>query len=105
VRPELNIITHEICPTCNGTGKISASILIADIIEKNIDYILSKQNEKSLTVVLHPYLYAYFRYGVISRQMKWFLKYHRWVHVEEDTSLGISDFKFLNANGEEIQIN
>jgi ribonuclease G len=104
VRPELNIATHEICPTCNGTGKISASILIADTIEKNIDYILSKQNEKSLTVVLHPYLYTYFRYGVISRQMKWFLKYHRWVHIEEDTSLGLSDFKFLNSTGEEIQI-
>ncbi len=105
VRPELNIITHEICPTCNGTGKITASILIADIIEKNIDHILTKQNEKSLTVAVHPYLYAYFRYGMISRQMKWFLKYHKWVHLEEDTSLGMTDFKLLNTTGEEIQIN
>jgi ribonuclease G len=105
VRPELNIVTHEICPTCNGSGKISASILIADTIEKNIDYILTKQNEKSLTVALHPYLYAFFRYGVVSRQMKWFLKYHRWVHLEEDTSLGMTEFKLLNANSEEIHVN
>jgi ribonuclease G len=105
VRPELNIITQEICPSCNGTGKISASILIADTIERNIDFILTKQNERSLTVMLHPYLYAYFRYGVLSRQRKWFFKYQRWVRLEEDTSLGITEYKFLNANGEEIQIN
>ena len=104
VRPELNIITQEICPSCNGSGKISASILIADVIEKNIDFLLTKQNEKSLTVTLHPYLHAYFRYGVLSRQLKWFLKYQRWIHLEEDTSLGIAEYKFLNANGEEIQI-
>jgi ribonuclease G len=30
VRPELNITTMEICPSCDGTGKISASIAIAD---------------------------------------------------------------------------
>ncbi len=104
VRPELNIITHEICPTCNGSGKISASILVADTIEKNLDFLLAKQNEKSLSITLHPYLYAYYRNGVISKQMKWFLKYHRWVNLEEDTSLGITEFKFLNGIGEEIEI-
>jgi ribonuclease G len=26
VRPEMNIATKEVCPTCNGTGKITASI-------------------------------------------------------------------------------
>ncbi len=34
VRPEMNIKTGEACPTCNGTGKITASILVADLIEK-----------------------------------------------------------------------
>ncbi len=105
VRPELNISTHEICPACNGTGKITPSILISDIIEKNIDFVLTKQNEKHLTIALHPYLYAYFTKGVVSRQMKWFLHYHRWINLEEDTSLGVTEFKFLNKNGEEIAIN
>lgn len=104
VRPEMNITTLEICPACNGTGKINPTILISDTIEKNIDHILAKQNEKHLTVALHPYLFAYFTKGVVSRQMKWFLKYHRWVNLEEDTSLGITEFKFLNKNGEEISM-
>ena len=34
VRPEVNIVTKEVCPACNGTGKIQASILVADKLEK-----------------------------------------------------------------------
>ncbi len=46
VRPELNIATREVCPTCNGTGQITAAISIADQIEKTLDHILTAQNEK-----------------------------------------------------------
>ena len=35
VRPEMNIETKEGCPTCHGTGKVEASILIIDEIEQN----------------------------------------------------------------------
>jgi ribonuclease G len=105
VRPELNITTHEVCPSCNGTGKITASILVSDTIEKNLDYVITKQNEKALTIALHPYLYAYFKQGVPSRQVKWFLKYHRWINLVEDTSMAVTEYKFLNKLGEEITIN
>lgn len=104
VRPEMTMPVQESCPTCNGTGKVSATILVSDYIEKNLDYILSKQNEKKLTLAVHPYLHAFFKHGMVSIQMKWFFKYHKWVHLEMDSSLGISEFKFLNAMGEEIEI-
>src|SRR5690606_33663254 len=60
VRPQMNIATKENCPTCNGTGKITASILVSDQIEKYIEHLLTKQNERNLVLALHPYLYAYF---------------------------------------------
>ncbi|MBC8110343.1 MAG: Rne/Rng family ribonuclease, partial [Verrucomicrobia bacterium] len=60
VRPEVNIGTGEICPTCGGTGKITASIMVSDQVETTLDYILSKQNEKNISIVLHPYLHGYF---------------------------------------------
>lgn len=104
VRPELNIITGEICPTCDGTGKVTASILISDQIENNLEYVVGKQNEKGVTVVLHPFLYAYFKTGFPSRRMKWFFKYKSWVKLLQDTSLGLSDFKFRNQHGEEIEL-
>jgi ribonuclease G len=105
VRPEMNIITKEKCPTCNGTGKITASILVSDQIERNLEFILTKQNEKDITIALHPYLHSYFRQGFVSRRMKWFFKYFKWVRLMEDSSLGITEYKFMNTKTtEEIEI-
>ena len=105
VRPQMNIITKELCPTCNGTGKITASILTSDLIEKNIEHLLVKQNEKNLVLALHPYLHAYFTKGIISPRMRWYLKHKRWVNIIIDTSLAVTEYKFLNKEGEEIQLN
>lgn len=104
VRPEMTIETQENCPSCNGTGKIGASILVSDEIEKNIDFILSKQNEKRISVSVHPYLYAYFTKGLLSRQQKWFLKFNKWVKLVEDSSLAITAFEIHDQQGEEIQV-
>ncbi len=104
VRPEMNITTRELCPTCNGTGKINASILISDQIERNIDYLLTKQNEKDLTVVLHPFIYAFFTKGTMSRRLKWFMRYFKWVKMIQDSSLAVTEFQILNKFGEEIEL-
>lgn len=104
VRPELSITTKESCPTCNGTGKISASIQVADQVENTIKYFFESQNEKKITVALHPYLYTYFTAGVFSRRVKWFFKYFRWVNMVEDSSKALTEFEVLNAQGEPIQI-
>lgn len=104
VRPQMNISTKEVCPTCNGTGKITASILVSDQIEKTLDDLLTKQNEKDLVLALHPYLHAYFTNGFISTRMKWLFRYKRWVNLEKDSSMGMTEFRFLNKEGEEIQL-
>jgi ribonuclease G len=105
VRPQMNIITKELCPTCNGTGKITASILTSDLIQKNIEHLLVKQNEKDLVLAVHPYLHAFFTKGFFSQRMKWYLKFKRWVTIVVDTSLAVTEYKFLNKEGEEIQLN
>jgi ribonuclease G len=104
VRPQVNIITKEVCPTCSGTGKITASILVSDLIEKTLDHLLMKQNEQDLVLAMHPYLHAFFTKGIISHRVKWFFKYKRWLNLEIDSSLGVTEFKFLNKEGEEIQL-
>jgi ribonuclease G len=104
VRPQLNIATLEVCPTCNGTGKITASILVSDQIVKTLEHLLVKQNERYLVLAVHPYVYAYFTKGIFSQRVKWFFKYKRWVNMEMDSSMGVTEFKFLNKEGEEIQL-
>lgn len=104
VRPEVNITTREICPSCSGTGKISASIQIADQIDNTLKYIIESQNEKKITISMHPYLYAYFTAGVLSRRVKWFSKYFRWINLVEDSSMALTEYEILNSQGEPIQI-
>lgn len=104
VRPEVSIATRENCPTCAGTGKISASIEISDQIEKMIKHVIENQNEKKIIVSLHPYLYAYFTSGIFSRRMKWFFKYFRWIKLIEDSSIDLTGYQILNTQGEPIKI-
>ncbi|MGD1960889.1 MAG: ribonuclease E/G [Fulvivirga sp.] len=105
VRPEMNITTREVCPSCNGSGKISASILVSDQIERTVEYLLSKQNEKNISVVVHPFIYAYFTKGAVSKRLKWYLKHFKWVKLIQDSSIAITEYKFYNKLGEEIDVN
>ena len=75
----------------------------ADKIEKKIEHLFVKQNEKNLTLVVHPYLYSYFTIGVLSRQYKWFIKHRRWVKIEKDNNISVKDYVFLDANRQIIQ--
>jgi ribonuclease G len=104
VRPAENIVTGEVCPTCGGTGKISASIQVTDDIDNSIDDLLVNQNQSGITLSVHPFLYAYYTKGLISRQMKWYLKYYKWVKVVNDSSLGLTDYRIEDERGEEIQL-
>ncbi len=104
VRPEMNIITREKCPTCNGTGNIGAAISVADQIESQLDFILSKQNESGITLVIHPYIYAYFKQGFPSKRMRWFLKHFKWVKLVQDSSLAITEYHFTNRSNQHIEM-
>lgn len=104
VRPELNIKTRENCPACNGTGKISASIGVADQIKEQVEHLLEKQNDKRITLAVHPYLEAYFRNGLPSQQHRWFLKHLKWVRIKKDSSLALNQFHIYNKNEQEIEL-
>jgi len=104
VRPEMNISTQEVCPSCEGSGKVSATIQLADSVEYNIEHLLEGHNHKKITLALHPFLYAYFTKGPVSKRMKWYMKHQRWVKMIEDSSLPITEYHVLDSNGELIEV-
>ena len=104
VRPEMNIITNEKCPACDGTGEIKASIILMDDIENNLNYILNEQNEKNITLCVHPYIEAYIKKGIYSRQWKWFFNFSKWIKVKAEPSYYLTEFHFLNSKEEEIKL-
>jgi ribonuclease G len=102
VRPVVAIDVQEKCPLCDGTGTIKSSLTIVDDIEANLKYLLTVQNEQKLTLVTHPYIYAYLTKGIYSKRLKWFLTYKKWVKVKPMESYNLLEYKFLNKEGEEI---
>ena len=104
VRPEMNIVTNEKCPACDGTGEIKASIVLMDDIENNLDYILKEQNEKSVTLNVHPYIEAFIKKGFISKRMQWFFTYNKWIKVKGIPSYHLTEFHFINSKEEEIKL-
>lgn len=104
VRPEMNITTNENCPSCDGSGKISASVNVINDIEENVKYILTQQNQKKIQLVVHPFMESYLTKGLISRRFKWFLKYKTWVNIVVDSSLGLIDFNILDDQEDKIEL-
>lgn len=104
VRPETDIKTSEKCPTCNGTGEVEASILFAEEIENNLEYLITNKKEKNISLLVHPYLESHFKKGLMSRQMKWFFKYKKWIPVRGDSANHLLQYSFVNEKKEEIAI-
>src|SRR5215212_1288924 len=74
MKPELTINTMEICPSCNGTGKISSTLVLEDEIDKNLNYLITHKHSQ-LTLAVHPIMHAYLTKGIFSRRFKWRWKY------------------------------
>ncbi len=105
VRPEIKINTAEVCPSCNGTGKVNPSILISEEIERNLDYVLNtRTKEAKIVLQVHPYLHAFYTKGIVSRQAKWFFKHFKWVKIESNDDLYINEYKFFDENHDEIRL-
>jgi len=102
VRPEMHISTTEKCPTCNGTGEISPSILYIDKIENHITSLLEKQKYSSLMLKLHPYVAAYLKKGFIPLNLKWRFRFKIRIKVISISSYDFLEYHLFDSHGEEI---
>ena len=103
MKPEMNINTQEVCPSCNGTGKISSTLILEDEIEKNLSYLIM-QKHSGLTVVVHPILFAYLTKGFFSIRRKWRWKYKQKINVIANNNYHLTEFHFFDKNEEEIKL-
>ncbi|MGM0479676.1 MAG: Rne/Rng family ribonuclease [Bacteroidota bacterium] len=104
VRPETDIETSEKCPVCEGTGEISASILFADEVENHLTYLLEDRKVDNVTLRVHPYIESHFKRGIISKQLKWFLKFKKWVPIVGVTDYHLLQYSFKDKSGKVIDL-
>jgi ribonuclease G len=104
MKQEMNIITAELCPTCNGTGKITATLLLEDEIEKKLLYLVTHQH-KDLTLSVHPILYSHLTKGFLfnSIRHKWNRKFKTKIKVTANTNYHLTEFHFFDKDEEQIK--
>jgi ribonuclease G len=103
MKPEMNINTSELCPSCGGTGKISSTLVLEDDIEKNLAYLVM-QKHTGLSIEIHPILHAYLTKGFPSKRLKWSWKYKQLIKMKPNTNYHLTEFRFYDKTDEEIKI-
>ncbi|MBN1950565.1 MAG: Rne/Rng family ribonuclease [Bacteroidales bacterium] len=103
VRPEMEINTRERCPTCGGTGEISPSILVVERIEGALAQLVEREQLKSVSLRLHPFIAAYLTKGFWKTPIgKWKKEYGCKINVVPISSYDFLEFKFFSADGTEF---
>lgn len=103
-RPEVNIDTTEVCPACQGSGKVNPSILVIDNIQRDIEYIIHSRPKSKITLHVNQFIFAYLKQGFPSIRMKWFKKYHKWISLACNTNFHLFEYRFYDETDDEIRL-
>lgn len=104
-RQEVVVDTAELCPTCGGAGKINASILLTDDIERDLEFIMQSRPKMPLRLRVHPFLDAFLKKGIMSQQVRWWMKYSKWIRILPQADSQLMDYRFFDGNEDEIRLN
>jgi ribonuclease G len=104
VRPVMDFMTAEVCPTCLGKGEIKSSLLFTDDLENKVKGVVETFKVKKFKLHVHPYVAAFIKKGIFSLQWKWKLKYSMGLQIIPDQSLGFLEYKFFDRDKEELDL-
>jgi len=100
VRPVMNIDTTELCPSCNGKGKVESSEEVTtDHIFNSLKDMLKAHPQKSITVVVHPFIEAFLSKGFPSLAFKWRLKLKKGFGVKASAANELLEYYFIDKSG------
>jgi ribonuclease G len=104
VRPEMNIITDEKCPSCQGTGETKPTILFTDELERGLSFIVDKIKTRKLILNVHPFVASFLKKGLIPVCRKWNFKYKISLKVQAVTSYHMLEYHFYDRYTNEIDL-
>ncbi len=104
VRPALDIVTAETCPSCGGKGEVMPSLLFTDMLKDKVDYLVNSLGVKDFIMYVHPFVEAYLKKGVFSEYFKWRREFGRRFKVMADQSLAYLQYKVIDKDHNEIDL-
>jgi ribonuclease G len=104
VRPEMNIDVSEKCPSCEGTGKISPSIMFPEKVREMICSAIDQYKLKKVTIHVHPFVEAYLNRGLFPLVKKWGKEMGCKITAKPETSQNLFECRIYTSEGEEIPL-
>lgn len=104
VRPAMDIITSEECPSCHGKGEVQPSLLFTDTLHEKLDYLVNTLKVKHFVLYVHPYVAAYLKKGLPSLYRKWQLEFGFSFRIIPDESLAYLAYRVLDRDRNEIDL-
>jgi len=104
VRPEMNIVTDEKCPSCQGTGQTRPTILFTDELERALSFIVDKIKTRKILLNVHPFVASYLKQGFIPVYRKWNFKYRIHLRIQPVTSYHMLEYRFYDTENNEIDL-
>ena len=102
VRPVAVENVSDVCPTCNGTGKIEPTVLLDKKIENQISFLTEDRGQKFIKLVVSPYVASYLKKGLWSLRRRWEWKYKVRLKIVEDQSTGIVDVHYHDRKDNDL---
>lgn len=97
-RPPLEIEDGEKCYHCYGTGKVQPALDIVALLEREVGLLATKHKiKRKMFVHLHPFLLAYLNRGLVSKSLRWYVKYGKWITLVEDATLSVREYKVFDT--------
>ena len=100
VRPERNIKTNEDNP--NKNGEVEAPIILIERIETQLTKIM-EEDRAGIALHAHTFVASHLTKGLNSIQMKWFLKYKKWIKVVPRDAFPYLKYQFVDQNDKTIR--
>lgn len=105
VRPALDIVTSETCPSCFGKGEVQPSLLFTDTLFEKLRYVVHELGLKNFRMYVHPYVDAYIKRGVFtSLYGQWRRALGRTFKVVPDQSLAMLQYRVIDEKGNELDL-
>ena len=104
VRPALDIVTAESCPSCHGKGEVQPSLLFTDMLKDKIDYLFNSLKITQFVMYVHPFVDAYLKKGLISEYSRWRMEYGFKFKIVADQSLAYLEYRVFDKNKNEIDL-
>ena len=104
VRPALDIVTEETCPSCGGKGTVQPSLLFTDMLKDKIDYLVNSLRVNNFIMYVHPFVDAFLKKGFISEYWRWRREFGRKFRILPDQSLNYLQYRVIDKDKNEIDL-